>query len=224
MELLIDASLPDLRLALAEGGRAVAGEVERRGKAESLETLLERALERCSRPLSDVDVVAALRGPGSFTGLRVALAFAQGLAFGRPGIRLLTADTFALLGAVAAAKGASGPGAVLLPARRGFLYAATAVVEPGSRSLPEVSRRRMVAESEVSAVAAEGGWTILPDDAPCRAALPGALAFGSDELLLDALLPCLSDLAQVDPAVGISPEYVEPPQAKPGAAKGLAAC
>ena len=60
--------------------------------------------------------------------------------------------------------------------------------------------------------------------APCRAALPGALAFGSDELLLDALLPCLSDLAQVDPAVGISPEYVEPPQAKPGAAKGLAAC
>ena len=38
------------------------------------------------------------------------------------------------------------------------------------------------------------------------------------------IIRLIVESAQVDPAVGISPEYVEPPQAKPGAAKGLAAC
>ncbi|HZO03281.1 MAG TPA: tRNA (adenosine(37)-N6)-threonylcarbamoyltransferase complex dimerization subunit type 1 TsaB [Burkholderiales bacterium] len=45
--------------------------------------LLEQVLGRCETTLSQIEAVAFGAGPGAFTGLRIACALAQGLAFAR---------------------------------------------------------------------------------------------------------------------------------------------
>ena len=66
-----------------------------------------------------VDRIGVTVGPGSFTGLRVGLAFAQGLgaALGRPVVGISTLD------GLAASTGAGGAVAALIDARRGQVYA-----------------------------------------------------------------------------------------------------
>ncbi len=70
-------------------------------------------------------------GPGSFTGLRVGIATAKGLAFGA-GVQSIPVPTLAAL----AVKGActapiAGPVVAALDARRGEVYAAGYAAEPG---------------------------------------------------------------------------------------------
>jgi tRNA threonylcarbamoyladenosine biosynthesis protein TsaB len=52
-----------------------------REHARQLMPAIHQALDRLGRGPGDLNVVAAARGPGSFTGLRVGLAVARGLAF-----------------------------------------------------------------------------------------------------------------------------------------------
>lgn len=62
------------------------------GQAERLAPLIESALERCSLGAKDLDLVVCASGPGSFTGLRIALATAKGLCAGS-GVPLVTVPT-----------------------------------------------------------------------------------------------------------------------------------
>ena len=66
-----------------------------------------------------VERIGVTVGPGSFTGLRVGLAFAQGLgaALGRPVVGISTLD------GLAASVAGEGPVAALIDARRGQVYA-----------------------------------------------------------------------------------------------------
>lgn len=80
--------------------------------------------------LQDLDAVACAQGPGAFTGVRVAVSVAQGLAFGAqvPAIGVSTLAALALQAVRAAAEkdaSADGNGFVLpvLDARMGELYA-----------------------------------------------------------------------------------------------------
>ncbi|MEE9218652.1 MAG: tRNA (adenosine(37)-N6)-threonylcarbamoyltransferase complex dimerization subunit type 1 TsaB [Acidobacteriota bacterium] len=78
----IDTSGPGCSVALLRGEAVVAQEWLRAGARASREMLpaLDRVLARAGVDLADVDAFAAVRGPGSFTGLRVGLATARGLA------------------------------------------------------------------------------------------------------------------------------------------------
>jgi tRNA threonylcarbamoyl adenosine modification protein YeaZ len=81
----IDGASTDLSLALAEPDGSPLGDdawsSQQRQSAELLPHLLA-LLARLERPLHDATVVAVGAGPGSFTGLRVAMALAKGLAVG----------------------------------------------------------------------------------------------------------------------------------------------
>jgi len=118
----IEAASTDLSVALAErDGTLIADEgwtSAQRQSAELLPRLLE-LLERSGRSLRDTTAVAVGIGPGSFTGLRVALALGKGLAvaLGRPivGVPSLRAWLAAHPDATAALARAGAREAYLLP-------------------------------------------------------------------------------------------------------------
>jgi tRNA threonylcarbamoyl adenosine modification protein YeaZ len=89
MIVAIDAASTDLSVALAEPSGAVIGEVgwssAQRQSAELLPRLLD-LLGSHGRRLDEATAFAAGTGPGSFTGLRVAMALAKGfaVALGQP--------------------------------------------------------------------------------------------------------------------------------------------
>ncbi len=78
-----------------------------RQAAERLVAAIDQALGEAGMAVGELDGVAALRGPGSFTGLRIALATALGLHQGL-GCPAIGVDTLEVL---AAAGAAVGPGA-----------------------------------------------------------------------------------------------------------------
>ena len=96
--LALDTSAPQAGFALARGGETLAAFTEPEGRphSQTLFANLDRLLTAASIGLHEIDLFAAVTGPGSFTGLRVGLAALQGLAdaAGKP---TLGADTLTLL-------------------------------------------------------------------------------------------------------------------------------
>lgn len=68
-----------------------------RGHAEALIPLIGRVLDRAKLTFDDIDRVAVTTGPGSFTGLRVGISAARGIALasGKPAVGLSTLAAFA---------------------------------------------------------------------------------------------------------------------------------
>src|SRR3974390_2816555 len=68
-----------------------------RGQAEALMPLIERVMVEADIGFTSLDRIAVTTGPGSFTGLRVGISAARGLALatGKPAIGLTTLATFA---------------------------------------------------------------------------------------------------------------------------------
>jgi len=93
-----------------------------RSHVASLPALVERVLARAGLAIGDVEGLAISIGPGSFTGLRIGLGLAKGLAFAG-GVPLAAVSTLEALAAVAGA----APGETVcaaLDARKREVYAA----------------------------------------------------------------------------------------------------
>jgi tRNA threonylcarbamoyladenosine biosynthesis protein TsaB len=80
----IDTSTHRAQVALWDGASCAAREAsdDPRLHAERLIGLIDRAMSTAGWTKSQIDLVACCVGPGSFTGVRVALATAKGIAFG----------------------------------------------------------------------------------------------------------------------------------------------
>jgi len=115
--LAIDTATPYLVFGTSDAELALRA--DRRHSALLVPTL-ESFLERAGLRREDFQAVAAGQGPGSYTGLRVGLAFGQGLARAL-GVPFIGVDT---LDAVAARTKAKGPVAAGLSARNRLVYAA----------------------------------------------------------------------------------------------------
>ena len=68
-----------------------------RGHAEAVMPLIARVMDLAEIEFADLDRIAVTTGPGSFTGLRVGIAAARGIALaaGKPAIGLSTLAAFA---------------------------------------------------------------------------------------------------------------------------------
>ena len=58
-------------------------ELTKRGHSELILGMMDELFEQANTTINSVDVVAFGRGPGSFTGVRVGVSVAQGIAFAR---------------------------------------------------------------------------------------------------------------------------------------------
>ena len=83
--LALDTTGPACSAALVSGGETIAADSAqiKRGHAEYLGPQVKALLKTAGVSFGDIDRIAVCTGPGSFTGLRVALAFAKGMALPR---------------------------------------------------------------------------------------------------------------------------------------------
>jgi len=81
----LDTTGADCSVALVDAGRVLVNIRDRigRGHAEYLAPLVDTVLRDAGKSPDDIDRLAVCTGPGSFTGQRVALAFAKGFALPR---------------------------------------------------------------------------------------------------------------------------------------------
>src|SRR5258705_11070212 len=99
--LAIDTALDACAAAVLDTGRAEiiasASLTMTRGHAEAVMPLIARVMDAAKTEFAKLDRIAVTTGPGSFTGLRVGISAARGLALaaGKPAVGLTTLSGFA---------------------------------------------------------------------------------------------------------------------------------
>lgn len=146
LTLAIDTAAPRLQLALlmADGATDVSVDELGTGHAELIFGRIETLLARNALAYGNLQRLAVTTGPGSFTGLRIGLSAARGIALAR-GIPVVGVPS---LLAISLSGEASQPVAVLVDARRGEAYLQT-FSAPG---VPEGPARLMTMEAARAAV------------------------------------------------------------------------
>ena len=109
-----------------------------RGHAEALMPLIAQLMDAAKLEFSELDRIAVTTGPGSFTGLRVGIAAARGIALaaGKPAFGLSTLSAYA---APLIAKDDSIPVMAVIDARHGQVYLQVFGVGGRSIVLPRVA-------------------------------------------------------------------------------------
>jgi len=167
MILAIDTSAAQCAVALVGAGDPVA---ERRpmerGHAEHLFPMIETVLERAGAAYADLTRIAVCTGPGSFTGIRIGVAAARGLAFGR-GVPAIGISRFEAL-----AVEAGGPVSICLAGRGGTIYLQSFGADgaplgaPAAVNAAELSVAIPAGVRRIAGDAAPGTDILLPDGLP----------------------------------------------------------
>ena len=114
-----DTSAAHCAAALLSGGRVISSRVEAmaKGQAERLMPLLEEMLAEVGIGWRDLSAIGVGIGPGNFTGIRISVATARGLALplGVPAFGVSRFETSVF--------GVNGTACVALDARHGKIYA-----------------------------------------------------------------------------------------------------
>ena len=171
-----DTSAAHCAAALLSGDRVLAARDEAmdRGQGERLMPLLEDLLAEAGAGWRDLAALAVGVGPGNFTGIRISVAAARGLALAL-GIPAIGVNGFEAL-----AEGLSGPLLCSLDARRGRCWIAppeapeAAVLmapEAPSGALPAGFAGRGVVGHGAAEIAALTGGRVVPAQAPFAVAI-----------------------------------------------------
>ena len=213
--IVIDTCLAACQVGVADGGTLIASASEpmERGHQERLAPMAAEVMARAGLAFGELSRIAVTIGPGSFTGLRVGLAFAKGLhvAYGAPLVGIGT------LAALAETVASDGPVAALIDARRGYAYvqafnAGHALTAPSILPLAEAAAMLSGLAGWPFPVAGPGARLMEPMDGSARIAEFAAPS-------VDALSR-LADRAA--PAEPVRPLYLRPPVARPPDARPTA--
>lgn len=228
--LAIETATWTCSVALWRDGGVVAEQSERStsNHASTLPVLVERVLADAGEKLSRGDCVAVSIGPGSFTGLRIGLSFAKGLAFsaGLSVVGVPTLDGYAL-----AAAPFDGTLCVVLDARKQEVYAGV-YARDGERvarvgDARAITAARLAAEIDAMLAAGvlAGPVCVIGDGGEAYADVFGGIAGGVVVLPTAEHPPRAAMIARLaaarletdaagDDVVTLAPAYLRPPEAE----------
>jgi tRNA threonylcarbamoyladenosine biosynthesis protein TsaB len=123
--LALEFSSPHRSVALADGGGSILAEAAAAtdGRGTDAFGLIEQALAKAGLPRTAIEAVAVGLGPGSYTGIRAAIAVAQGWHLAC-GVHLIGVSSIASLAAQAQAQKICGRVNLVVDAQRGEFYRA----------------------------------------------------------------------------------------------------
>ena len=219
--LVIDTSTAIASVGIGRGHEALAQVHASAPRAydEGIVPRIHEALAQAGCSLADLGVIACGRGPGSFTGLRIAMATAKGyaMALDRP---LVTVSSTA-----ATALGARDAGSVVvaIDAKRGQVHVEAFDLRAGAGGGPrEVAAMLLDATAVTAWIAGLGlaepvalvgeaaGLIPVPPDRASAVIAMGSISFprAEDLLALAAIAAARGAFADAD---AVEPEYVRPP-------------
>jgi tRNA threonylcarbamoyladenosine biosynthesis protein TsaB len=159
--LALDTSTENCSVALQWNGEVISKqEYSPRDHTQKILPFVEEVLAEAGVSLTQVDAIAFGRGPGSFTGVRIGVATAQGLAFGadKPMVAVSTLQAMAQQ-AYASHKAAHCLAAI--DARMGEVYWGEYHLEEGLMRLVDqelVIKPELLAGNDNTSVAVGTGW------------------------------------------------------------------
>jgi tRNA threonylcarbamoyladenosine biosynthesis protein TsaB len=211
----IDTATGLASVALLDGDRVLAEtRSETAGHRADLLVLVDDVCSRAGVAGRDLDGVAIGAGPGSFTGLRIGMATAKGIAFAaqRP---LWAVSSLAALAHAELARDPAGTVVAVLDARRGEVYAgAYRHADAGAPGQLELAGEERVLAPDALTAFAPPGARFCGDAAgayPVLAALPGT--WGTTPTGASVARLALAG-SRVDVLVTGSPSYIRPSEAE----------
>ena len=199
----LDTCLNACSVAVLDGDRVLAraSESMARGHQERLAPMAQAVMAQAGLPFARLERIGATVGPGSFTGLRVGVAFAKGLAsaLGIPAVGVGSLE--------ALAAEAEGLVAAAIDARRDQVY--LQVLDSGAALTPPQVLPLEAAQARLAELAAGRALTLVGSGAPLLAR-PGDAVMTPEGC--DARH--VARLAVARPPAPITPLYLRAPDAK----------
>lgn len=219
--LALETSAKAVSAAVTEDGRVLCSGYQDTGLTHSrtLMPIVEGILKNTGLTMADIDAVAAAVGPGSFTGIRIGVAAAKGLAFAadKPVVGVSTLSAMARNAAFA-----GGLVVCAMDARRSQVYNALFDAEDGALTRLTPDRAIGLAELAEELRGDPRPKTLVGDGArlafdflteagvPCRLAPAHLVMQNAMSVALEA--ESLAAAGGLMPAQALEPVYLRPPQ------------
>jgi tRNA threonylcarbamoyladenosine biosynthesis protein TsaB len=172
--LALEFSSEQRSVALARDEVVLSEAIERDGgRKTNVFGLIEKVLSAAKISREEIEAIAVGLGPGSYTGIRGAIAVAQGWQLAR-GIKLFGVSSMEAIAAQAQADKIFGPVNVVVDAQRGEFYLATWEISEMARI--EISSLKIVAAGEIDSRQRAGEIFAGPEMA--RSLFPSAATVG----------------------------------------------
>ena len=146
LTLAFETSAKAASVALTENGKLLGESYQNTGltHSQTLMVMAEDLLKQCGKTMSDVTAVAVAEGPGSFTGVRIGVSAAKGLAWGGQ----IPCYGVSTLEAMAVSLGVyEGHICACMDARRNQVYNALFLVDNGK--IERISEDRAIALTDL---------------------------------------------------------------------------
>lgn len=220
--LALDTALSHCSAAVVVDGIAHAQESQAmtRGHAEALAPMIHRVLGRARLRVAALDRIAVTVGPGSFTGVRVGLAAARGLALasGVPAVGVTTLEALAAMAAAIAGRAALIVAAI--SARRDRVYLQAFRAGPGAAEVRPLAAPDLLKLEDAVRALPDGACLLVGSGAPGLADAAGDRCWLVEEVSV-VQSPAIEVVAALgaskpNPATrfGPAPLYLRPPDAR----------